>query len=272
MAIISICRGTKSGGRALAECLADQLGYPMLGREVAQEAAAQIGAPAKDLQEKLEEKPGVFGRSSLITKLYIAAVRGTLAEAAAAGNLIYHGLAGGLLLRRMPGVLCVRLIAPLDIRVQTLMAEDGMAREAAEAYIRDVDDARARWVRVLYGEDILDPALYDMVMNLETFTISDVCAVLCRTVRQPEFRLSEERLATLEDFRIECQIRLALLEDLGTQTLDLDASFEKGTAIVKGRAPILKPEDVGSRIAEIVRSVHGVETVQLDIEWFDPYP
>lgn len=272
MAIISICRGTKSGGQDLARCLAEELGYPMLGREVAQEAAAQIGVPAKDLQEKLEEKPGVFGRSSLITKLYIAAVRSAMAEAGADGNLIYHGLAGGLLLKGIPGMLCVRLIAPMDIRVQALVRTDPMGREAAEAYIRDVDDARARWIKVLYGEEILDPSLYDMVMNLETFTISDVCAVLCRTIRQPEFQLTEERRNDLNDFRIGCQVQLALLEDLGTQTLDLEASFRRGVAVVRGQAPILKKGDVGNRILEIVRAVPGVKEVQLELEWFDPYP
>ncbi len=272
MAIISVCRGTKSGGQDLARCLAEELGYPMLGREVAQEAAAQIGVPVKDLQEKLEEKPGVFGRSSLITKLYIAAVRSALAEATDDGNLIYHGLAGGLLLKDVPGVLCVRLIAPMDIRVQALMRTNPMNREAAEAFIRDVDDARARWVRVLYGADILDPALYDMVMNLETFTISDVCSILCQTIRQPEFQITEERLRELGDFRIGCQVQLALLEDLGTQTLDLEATFHRGVAVVRGQAPVLKTGDVGNRILEIVRSVPGVKEVQLELEWFDPYP
>jgi cytidylate kinase len=272
MAILSICRGTKSGGEALARCLAERLGYPILGREVAQEAAAQLGVPVKDLQEKMEERPGVFGRTSLLTKVYMAAVRNALAEAAQDGNLVYHGVAGGLLLKDVPGVICVRLIAPLDLRVQALMSAEGMDQIQAEAYIRDVDDARARWVRVMYGEDISDPALYDLVVNLDTFSIPEVCEILCRTAAQPEFALTEERMADLDDFRVESRVRLALLEDLGTQTLELGAQVRRGVAVVTGRAPIMKTGDVGERIVEIVRSVDGVQEARLDIEWFDPYP
>ena len=116
MAIITIQRGTKSGGEALADCLGGHLGYPVLGGEVLQDAAAQLGVPAKDVGEKMEERPGRFGRKPLITKLYVAAVRAALIDQARTGYLIYHGLAGGLLLRRLPGVLRVRLIAPMEFR------------------------------------------------------------------------------------------------------------------------------------------------------------
>ena len=57
MAIITICRGTKSGGKALAKCVAERLGYPMVGREVLQDAAAELGVRPEDVGEKLEERP-----------------------------------------------------------------------------------------------------------------------------------------------------------------------------------------------------------------------
>ncbi len=46
MAVICISRGSKSGGQAMAECLGTRLGYPVLGREVVQEAAAGLGVSA----------------------------------------------------------------------------------------------------------------------------------------------------------------------------------------------------------------------------------
>ena len=44
MSIITISRGTFSGGRDLAECLAQKLGYPCISREVIVEAAERYGA------------------------------------------------------------------------------------------------------------------------------------------------------------------------------------------------------------------------------------
>ena len=62
MTVVTIQRGTKSGGQALAESLAEELGYPILGREVLQSAAAQLGVPPEDVGEKMEERPSRFGR------------------------------------------------------------------------------------------------------------------------------------------------------------------------------------------------------------------
>ncbi len=272
MSIITIQRGTRSGGEALANCLGDQLRYPVLGREVLQEAAAQLGVPAEDVGDKMEEKPGRFGRGPLITKLYVAAVRAALVENALGGSLIYHGLAGGLLLRRLPGVLRVRLIAPLEFRVQSLIESHGMDDESAEAYIREVDEARAVWVRNVYGEDNTDSNLYDMVLNLESFSVHEACQVVHAAASRPEFEMTPERLKQLEDFHLECQVRLALLEDLGTQTLDLDATVTDGLAVVTGEAPLLNTGEVSERIAELARGVPGIKEVRLAIEWFDPYP
>ena len=272
MAVISICRGTNSGGKALAECLANELGYPLLGRELLQDAAAQLGIPAKDLADKMEDLPRFFNRSMTLRKTYIAAVQATLAEHAVGGNLIYHGLAGGYLLREVEGVLCVRLIAPLEMRVQTLIDEHGMDEAGAESYIRDVDEARARWVKTMYGADILDPVNYDMVLNLGTFTIPESCKVVTAAAGRPEFTATEHRLRELQDFRVASQVRLAFMDDMGTQTLDLHARAKRGVVEVSGQAPMLNTGEVGNRITEIAQSVAGVKEVVLKIEWFDPYP
>ena len=78
MSIITIQRGTRSGGEALANCLGAKLGYPVLGQEVLQDAAAELGVPAEDVGHKMEERPGRFGRTPLVTKLHVAAVRAAL--------------------------------------------------------------------------------------------------------------------------------------------------------------------------------------------------
>ncbi len=103
MSIITISRGSMSGGQALAECLAGALGSPCVGREIVVEAAAKVGVPEKILAEKLERGPGVWDRLTLPRRMYVAAVQEALAEHAVKGDLVYHGYAGHLLLRGVPG-------------------------------------------------------------------------------------------------------------------------------------------------------------------------
>ncbi len=86
MAIISVCRGTKSGGHAMAECLAEHLRYPLVAREVVQEAASDLGVSEADLSRGMERTPRLWNRQSSERRLYIAAVQAALAEHVAAGE------------------------------------------------------------------------------------------------------------------------------------------------------------------------------------------
>lgn len=272
MAIVTIRRGTKSGGEALAECLAKRLGYPTLGREVAQQAAAELGVPPEDLGAMLEDRPGRFEGVSVLRNVYVGAVQAALADAAAEGNLVYHGLAGGLLLRDAPGVLRVHLIAPMEMRVRSLMDSHGMREADAESYIRDLDDSRARWVSFYFGVDLNDPGLYDMVLNLESFFIPEACEVIAAAAERPEFEFTAERKAEFDDFRLSTRVRVALLDDLGVQSLELKPKAQRGRVVVHGQAPVMNRDEVGDRIVEIARSVPGVDDVELSIDWSDAYP
>jgi cytidylate kinase len=272
VAVITISRGTKSGGAALAECLAERLHYPILAREVIQEAASDLGASEADLSQGMERSPRLWNRQSSGRRLYVAAVRAALAEHVVDGDLIYHGRAGQVLLAGLPGVLRVRLIAPIDVRVRALMEGNGMDATSAEQYILHVDGVRARWVKMMYGEDIEDPVLYNLVINLKTLSIPAACAIVTKTAEQPDFAITDDVKAKLLDFRTACRVKVALARARETRALDLQIEGRGGVVDVSGAAPALKSGQMGDQIVEIARSVEGVEEVRLKVEWFDPYP
>lgn len=255
----------------MAECLAGRLQYPLLGQEILQDAADRLGVSERLLEQKMSEPPPLWDRFLSVRRTYLIATQAALAERAVEGNLVYHGLTGGFLLPSTPATFRVRLIVPLDRRIRAVMQESGMDAAAAEAYIRDVDDARVRWVKVMHGADIMDPSLYDLVVNLRTMTVGDACAVAARAASQPEFAVTDSVKARLEDFRVACQVKLALVSDPEVGALDLDAEVERGTVVVTGEAPLLKTGWVGNRIVELAGAVPGVKEVRLKIEWFDPY-
>ena len=209
MPIITISRGTSSGGRRTAECLAQVLGYPCVGREILQEAARKMGVPVEDLSGKLEARPSLFARLTQERKRYLLAVQTALAEHCATGNLAYHGLAGQFLLRGLPGVLAARLIAPLEMRVRALMsAHQDMTRKAAEDFIHNVDEERRRWVKLVYGADVEDPSLYDLTVNLECISLETACVIIAEAAAQPQYEVTDDVKAGLEAFAAACRKRL----------------------------------------------------------------
>jgi cytidylate kinase len=272
VAIITVSRGTQSGGQALAERLAAQLQYPLVAREIIREAASELDVSEEELSRAMERAPRLWRRHASARRVYIATVQAALAEHIVGGDLIYHGRAGQLLLKGLPAVLRVRLIAPLSTRVCALLENNEMTPAEAEEYIRHVDGARARWVKMMYGEDIEDPALYDIVINLKAMTVPAACDILARAVKQPDFAVTPEVKAQLMDFRMACRVKAALASTRETRVLDLKIEGHGGVIYVSGSAPALKSGRMGEEIMEIARSVPGVEEVRLNVEWFDPYP
>jgi cytidylate kinase len=277
MPIITISRGTMSGGQALASCLCSTLGTPCVGREsIVVEAAEKLGVSNDLLARKLETAPGLWDRLTLERRRYVIAVQSALAERIVSGNLVYHGYAGQMLLRGLPCVLRVRLIAPLAMRVTAVMETHGMQPEAAEAYIAQIDEERVRWTRQIYGVELTDPSLYDLVVNLETTTIESACAIVAAAARRPEFVVGAEARLSLEEFALGCRVKVALVMAAATRTLDLGVEVDEGAATVRGRVPeAAMLTHVSGRleqeITEIVLGVEGVRSVTLDLRPINQY-
>ena len=210
MAIITISRGSLSGGRALGECLSSRLGYPNVEREVLHEAAEALGVPEELFRGKFETTPGLWGRLTHARESYVLAVKTTLAEWCTRGDLVYHGLSGQHLLKGLPGIFRVRLIAPMEMRIRALLdSHPQMTSSQAESFINDVDQDRSRWVKVMYGADVTDASLYDLTITLRTHTIESACETIATAVAQPRFQITDEVEAEIFAFAAECRDQLS---------------------------------------------------------------
>ena len=151
MPIITISRGTFSGGKELAECLSKQLGYPCVSREVIVAAAEQYGASEAALSGALDQAPSLLDRVKRDRDRYLAYIRAALCKQALQGSFIYHGHGGHHLLAGIRHVIRLRVVADIGIRVEKAIKELNMSRRDAEDYVQKQDEQRRKWTRFLYG-------------------------------------------------------------------------------------------------------------------------
>ena len=83
------------------------------------------------------------------------------------GRVIISGRAANLITRDLPGGFHLRLVAPLESRIRRAQEIHQSTRQAAENFIRESDQARARHVQTNFEQDVGDPHLYDMVINTD---------------------------------------------------------------------------------------------------------
>jgi cytidylate kinase len=258
MPIITISRGTFSGGRDLAESLARELGYPCISREVIAEAAQQYGAAEAALNAALSRAPSFLDRFRRDKERYLAYIRAVLCQHAQAGDLIYHGHAGHHLLAGVRHVIRVRVVADMKYRVQAAMQQLNMASHQAEAHIRKVDDERRRWTRFLYGVEADDPSNYDVVLNLEHLGIAGACAIVLRLAELPQFQVTEESRRALGDLTLSSLVLAALAHDPRTSDGEFRVRANDGIVTVDGTVKLQKTAE---SVLAVARSVPDVTEV-----------
>jgi cytidylate kinase len=273
MAIITVSRGSMSGGTEFAECLAQRLHYKCVSREVVLQAAEKIGVSEKMLLGKIEKSAGLWERLTTDRRIYLLAVQATLADECTSGDLVYHGHAGHFLLKGLPTLLKVRLIAPMAMRIRAVMERQGISYDHARDYIRNVDHERIRWTRFVYGVDWRNPANYDLVINLADMSIDSACATVAAVARLAPYRNSEIVLKELRDFALACRVKLALAQTTEFRGINFDAKADDGRVEILAEVPgnglltkhaSLSEEDIGP----IVEGIRGIEEWTVNIHRF----
>ena len=89
----------------------------------------------------------------------------TILRLATLGHVILVGRAGNIVTARLPHVLHVRLVAPLEDRIERICRDDQKTPAEARKFCLEEEQARARYVKTYYHADIDDPLLYDLVIN-----------------------------------------------------------------------------------------------------------
>lgn len=270
MAIVTISRGSMSGGEAFAKCLASNLGYPVLGREVLVAAAARLGVTEDVLREKIQTSTGLFETLTTDRQIYLVALQSALADQCISGNLIYHGNAGHFLLKDVPNVLRVRLIAPMAMRVHAVMKQQGLSSKAAEEYVRYVDQERIEWTKFVYGVDWRDPRNYDVIVNLKRVSLDSACAMVIGVVKSPAYATTKEIRKKLQDFALACRVKVALVAKPVCQRCRFDIHANDGTVEIHllqatKEATSKSPRAIEKDILQTAKSVEGVKKVTLHL-------
>jgi cytidylate kinase len=271
MAIITISRGSMSGGEALAKWLSEKLGIPAVSQEILQDAAERFGISQTLLLRQLEKSKGLIPGPSPERSLFLAAIQLALAEKAAQGPFVYYGHAGHLLLKGVPHVLKVRVIAPLARRAEKLAENQKVSLEEAKKRIEKMDEGRIKWTRFLYNVDWRDPSLYDLVINLDAITIESTCELIVCALNQASFKESPASRAMIENFLLASQVKAELAADARTKGLELEVSADDGAVAITGRFETggIFPggkHRIKSDLMAVAQQVPGVKKIVLGVE------
>jgi cytidylate kinase len=263
MAILTISREYGSGGREIGRRVAAQLGYQYVDKERLFQDLEQGGKRWGQVARELDEVcPTVWERFDWQYRGYVARVEALILEYAAADRVVLIGRGGSFLLRDVPFCLRVRLVAPLEARLERIMVLESLSREAAERLIARVDDDRACYIRANYGSDWDREQAYDLTLNTGSLTYDQVVDVLVEGLTDKDRLATPEARARLQDLALAYRLKARLATDPRVMVPTLEVSLQQDALVVSGI--IHTPKEL-RLLQEIAQEVCGEKTVRFDL-------
>jgi cytidylate kinase len=259
MPVVLISRGTMSGVTLLVQRLAECTGFSCVAREDLVALVNQHGALAHKIVERMGNPAQGYEQLCELRRPYVILMRAALLEYARRDDLIYHGYSGHLLLPPVPHFVRVRIGAPTAMRVEMTMARLHCGTEEARAHIVRDDEERVRWARFMYGQDIRDPSLYDVCINLERISFETACDLLCALKDAAACQANRESAALVDRLLLASRVEAALVTDPRTVSIEVGAEVSDGHVTLTG--PYVD-DARRAAVLEIARSVDGVSGVE----------
>lgn len=183
--LITISRELGSGGRELAKTLGMRLHWPVYDRELVDEMVRQSHANRQmvlDIDESIANRAIMWLGAMVTQELfdhedYRELLLHTLASMAEKGAAIILGRGANFAPRFHPR-LDVRIIAPLESRVERLVRRDGISQAQAIAAIRRSDQNRRYFTQRVHQGHWDDASNYDLVINTGNLTVIEAAELV----------------------------------------------------------------------------------------------
>lgn len=185
---IAISREVGSNAKQIAQLVAEQLGWELLGKELLDHMAKSYGLP-RDMLDYLDETSAnwLIERFSkwvdwhtINQEEYVRRLALIVHIAAHHGSVVFLGRGAQFFLPQNRG-LTVRIVAPTDFRIENIIKERDMSREEAVEYLKKTDEGRRDFVDRYFHKKISDASLYDMVFNSSTIDAELAASFIVKT-------------------------------------------------------------------------------------------
>jgi cytidylate kinase len=261
MPLVAMTREMGSMGMDVARIVESELRVPLVYHEIIDHLADKMRLRKSHVIRLLG------GRASLLERLTADKTSLSIFTAdevlqTASKGAVLRGWGAAHLLRPVKHAICVRVCAPVALRVKRMMERlDTDDREAVETEIRHSDEAQGAIVRRHFGVDWQHPELYDLSLNTERMSVEQCAEKVIRLARDARFAETRESRGDLDDLVQVAKVRAALRLDAATRELSLSIRAKDGAVTLEGVVDASAQAKDAERVVATVPGVRSVENL-----------
>lgn len=183
---ITLSREPGSGGKLVAKAVADRLGLDLFHHDIIDAMAANADTSARVIRT-LDERgvsmledwvSAAISDRHLWPDEYVQVMMRVIGTIGRHGKAIIVGRGANFVLPP-ENRFRVRIIAPLELRVNRVAETFGVSRKDAKRRVLHTESDRQAFVRKYFHSDIRDPVNYDMLLNTGTLSVESAAAAIC---------------------------------------------------------------------------------------------
>ena len=212
MAIITISRELAALGDETAHELADVLKYRFIDKRLLEERIKSYGVADQKLQKYDERKPSFLASLSRDHGDYLHYLKTAVLAEVSSGSSIIIGRGANVMLKNIPGVLSVFLVAPIEIRIERVKSYFHCDDRRARQIIEQSDKDREGFHRYFFDMEWQYSGNYHLTLNTGHLH-PVVCEEIIRYVRDelitPE--AEEQNTQLLQELTLGQQVKHHIL-------------------------------------------------------------
>ncbi len=259
MAVIAISQQIGSRGIELGELAARELGYRFqTGEQLIAETAKRFNVSAEQIKWFDVHAPHFWERKTESSR-YAAYYRAVFLQAAAQDRIVVAGRGSAHFLPEGGCGIRVRTMAPVADRVKQVAKEERLAATAAEKRVRDFDTEVKARTQSLFGQDIDDPAIYDLVINTARLALAAHANTLAALATRIDSEASAGQTTCMHDASIAAQVHAALVAHPKIRDAQMSVNCSAGCVRVSGPGLVPPWDDLVIGVAQTIEGVASVE-------------
>jgi cytidylate kinase len=263
MAVIAMTQEMASLGKDVALGVCEELGLQQVRHEVGDVVAGHMQVKKSLIRRIREGKASKVEKWAADEKTISIFTAREVYELAVKGNVLIRGWGATLLLSHVPHVPCIRVCAPMEVRVRRLMERlETDDEELARHEILQDDAARAARMSEHFNVAWGDPTLYDLTLNTLRVPIATCVDQVVTLSRSPAFQETPESRQALADLALQAQARAALKADPRSSEVDILVEVKGGRVTLRG---IVVDEREKALCEQIISGLPGVGGLQNEL-------
>jgi len=194
MTVVAMSRQIGSGAEEIANALCEKMGLRVFDKTLMMRVAHEVGLTESQIVDYSEDQyelrgfiDALFRRRRTVAEIStrvrsdrggdtvdtqvldepraIDLIRATMHAAYERDNILIIGRGGQAILEDKPGVLMLRMVAPLEARIARVRGREQCTAPQARRLVMEHDRATQQYLRTFHHIDVDDPSLYHLTLN-----------------------------------------------------------------------------------------------------------